>query len=303
MTTTLLAACAATVTAWSATGCATEAPAVTAPTSSETVAAAADAGIAVRGARATDRPRDPWVFRSVLDEQARMIVVALHERLWLAYDASNGELAKAWAGDVVMQGAVHDAVHGPQPVSRGRMLLGRAPLAPGAAADAAGSGGPAGSVTGLPGDGPEPAFRALEPDRGPERPAPWRLLVEGRPVESDCRWLGYVLRDDGVVLRYALRSGGETMAIIEEAPDVLDPVGDRLPFVRRIVLRESAPQVDVELRLPASGRTGPRGTGDAPLDWRVRGGALRTAEGEPDLRVVRLARAGATVLRLELPVE
>ena len=66
------------------------------------------------------RPRDPWVFRSVLDGRARMVTVALHEELWLAYDATTGRLVKAWKGDVDFQGAVYTTEHGPQPASRGR---------------------------------------------------------------------------------------------------------------------------------------------------------------------------------------
>ena len=67
----------------------------------------------------TDRPRDPWVFRCVLDKRPRMVVIALHEHLWVAYDATTCSLYKAWDGDVKFQGAVYDDVHGPQPVSRG----------------------------------------------------------------------------------------------------------------------------------------------------------------------------------------
>ena len=67
----------------------------------------------------TDRPRDPWVFRCVLDKQPRMVVIALHEHLWVAYDATTCSLYKAWDGDVMFQGAVYNDVHGPQPESRG----------------------------------------------------------------------------------------------------------------------------------------------------------------------------------------
>lgn len=66
-----------------------------------------------------ERPRDPWVFRSVLDKQARMVTVALHDNLYVAYDASEGGLYKAWKGGVVFDGAVYTSVHGPQPTSMG----------------------------------------------------------------------------------------------------------------------------------------------------------------------------------------
>ena len=39
-----------------------------------------------------DRPRDVWVFRSVLDQRARMVTLALHDDLWVAYDATHAGL-------------------------------------------------------------------------------------------------------------------------------------------------------------------------------------------------------------------
>jgi hypothetical protein len=46
------------------------------------------------------RPRDPWVFRCVLDRKPRMVTLALAEDLWVAYDATNCGLARAWKGGV-----------------------------------------------------------------------------------------------------------------------------------------------------------------------------------------------------------
>jgi len=65
------------------------------------------------------RPADPWVFRSVLDEQARMVTAALSNEMWVAYSAQTGELYKAWKGGVKFDGAVYTTVHGPQPTSNG----------------------------------------------------------------------------------------------------------------------------------------------------------------------------------------
>ncbi|ELR73750.1 Putative secreted glycosyl hydrolase [Fulvivirga imtechensis AK7] len=66
-----------------------------------------------------ERPRDPWVFRSVLDEQSRIITVALHDEMYVAYDAQHGGLYKAWKGGVNFDGAVYTTKHGPQPTSKG----------------------------------------------------------------------------------------------------------------------------------------------------------------------------------------
>jgi cytochrome c len=65
------------------------------------------------------RPRDPFVFRSVLDKQARMVTAALHENLYVAYDAQACQLYKAWKGGVIFDGAVYTTNHGPQPTSKG----------------------------------------------------------------------------------------------------------------------------------------------------------------------------------------
>ena len=66
-----------------------------------------------------DRPYSPWVFRSVLDLQPRMLTMALSDNLWAAYHADNGALYKVWKGNVEFSGAVYDTQHGPQPVSLG----------------------------------------------------------------------------------------------------------------------------------------------------------------------------------------
>lgn len=65
------------------------------------------------------RPRDPWVFRSVLDQQPRIVTVTLHENLYVAYDARYCGLYKAWKGDVILDGPVYTTKHGPQPTTDG----------------------------------------------------------------------------------------------------------------------------------------------------------------------------------------
>ena len=70
-----------------------------------------------------DRPRDPWVYRSVLDQRPRMITMALDKDLWSAYDARKCGLYKAWQGGVDFDGAVYTTKHGPQPTSYGTVYL------------------------------------------------------------------------------------------------------------------------------------------------------------------------------------
>lgn len=66
-----------------------------------------------------ERGRDPWVFRCVLDQKPRMVVIALAQDLWCAYDAQRCSFYAAWKGRVKLQGAVYDSAHGPQPVLEG----------------------------------------------------------------------------------------------------------------------------------------------------------------------------------------
>ncbi|MEP6647866.1 MAG: family 16 glycoside hydrolase [Saprospiraceae bacterium] len=71
----------------------------------------------------TDRPYQPWVFRSVLDQQPRMITFALHDNIWAAYRTDSCSLYQVWKGNVKLQGAVYDNAHGPQPISIGNIWL------------------------------------------------------------------------------------------------------------------------------------------------------------------------------------
>ncbi|MDX1476581.1 MAG: family 16 glycoside hydrolase [Saprospiraceae bacterium] len=66
-----------------------------------------------------DRPYDPWIVRSVLDDQPRIVTIALHEDLWAAYSAEDCSLYKVWKGYVNFEGAVYNTQHGPQPRSVG----------------------------------------------------------------------------------------------------------------------------------------------------------------------------------------
>lgn len=68
---------------------------------------------------ATERPNDPWVFRSVMDKLPRMITFALDDQLWVSYSTDSCSLYKAWSGSVDFTGAVYNMRHGPQPMSIG----------------------------------------------------------------------------------------------------------------------------------------------------------------------------------------
>jgi cytochrome c len=53
------------------------------------------------------RPRDPWVFRCVLDKRPRMVTLALSDEMWAAYDATHRGLYKVWLA-AHFDGPVHD---------------------------------------------------------------------------------------------------------------------------------------------------------------------------------------------------
>ncbi|MEM8899492.1 MAG: PA14 domain-containing protein [Bacteroidota bacterium] len=77
-----------------------------------------------------ERGRDPWVFRSVLDERARMVTLALSSDMWAAYDAQNCALYKVWKDGVILDGPVYTTAHGPQPTSKGDAFIQGAYFAP-----------------------------------------------------------------------------------------------------------------------------------------------------------------------------
>lgn len=66
-----------------------------------------------------NRPYSPWIFRSVLDETPRMVTLALHDNLWVAYNTQTSAIYKAWKGFINFDGAVYTTAHGPQPLSIG----------------------------------------------------------------------------------------------------------------------------------------------------------------------------------------
>lgn len=65
------------------------------------------------------RPYEAWVIRSVLDKKPRMLSIALHDSLWVAYNTQTGSLYKAWKGKILFDGPVFTSAHGPQPTSVG----------------------------------------------------------------------------------------------------------------------------------------------------------------------------------------
>src|SRR5687768_7364621 len=66
-----------------------------------------------------ERPLDPWVFRSVLDQKPRMLTIALDSACYVAYDLATSTLYKAWKGGVLMEGTAYTDKKNVQPTSWG----------------------------------------------------------------------------------------------------------------------------------------------------------------------------------------
>jgi len=66
-----------------------------------------------------ERPMDPWAFRSVLDKKPRMLTLALHPELFVAYDLGNSQLYKIWKGGVLLEGTVYTNKKNIQPTTWG----------------------------------------------------------------------------------------------------------------------------------------------------------------------------------------
>jgi hypothetical protein len=66
-----------------------------------------------------NRGRDPWVFRLNLDYRPRMLVLALDNELWAAYDMQSPRMYKSWKGGINFNGPMYDDRHNVQPSSKG----------------------------------------------------------------------------------------------------------------------------------------------------------------------------------------
>lgn len=74
-------------------------------------------------AQEVKRPRELWVFRSVLDKRPKIVTIGLHDNLWVAYDPINCGIYKVWKEGVKFDGAVYTTKHGPQPTTVGKLYF------------------------------------------------------------------------------------------------------------------------------------------------------------------------------------
>lgn len=69
------------------------------------------------------RGHNPWVIRSSLDRQPRMLNIAISEDQWLSYNTATGQLYQWWQGDLNFDGAVYNQRHGDEPLSTGTAFV------------------------------------------------------------------------------------------------------------------------------------------------------------------------------------
>lgn len=54
------------------------------------------------------RGRDPWVFRCIFEDRTRMLIFALGNNLWMAFNPETCGVYKVWRGDIDFRGKVWD---------------------------------------------------------------------------------------------------------------------------------------------------------------------------------------------------
>lgn len=74
-------------------------------------------------ALAITRGHDPWMIRATLDGKPRVLILALHADLWVAYDTARAALFRVTQEPINFDGAVYNTHHGPQPTTQGAPAL------------------------------------------------------------------------------------------------------------------------------------------------------------------------------------
>lgn len=167
----------------------------------------------------TTRPgheREPWVFRCVLDGNARSVVVSLGHHRWVAYDAELCALRKFWIGDIELTGPVYDYKHGPQPRAHGALQLDqRASIA----------------VAAPPGDC-----------------TPTTREATTLPADQRFTYRGYSLKDDRVTFHFE-----HDRLRVDETPSLrADADSGRATFIRTINVEGASAETSVDIAMPTS---------------------------------------------------
>lgn len=138
------------------------------------------------------RGRSPWVLRASLDGRPRILLAALAPERWLAYSTETGSIHRFWQGGVDFEGAVFDARHGGEPMSRGLAYWS---------------------------PGTTTAWRVREGERWVSARVRWR--AHGFDPETGALWLAYdVSAETGPARRVEERPESIDLASSADRPDV-----------------------------------------------------------------------------------
>jgi cytochrome c len=159
-------------------------------------------------APAAKRPVELWAFRSVLDGTPRMLTLALHSDLYVAYDTYHCGLAKVWKEGVLKLGAVYNQKHGPQPLTVGGKYLDQ-PLT-------------------------EAAFFVQQ-----------GTAATSQPKRAKVRFKGYRFSAGKVALKYEIELDSLKKASLEEWPEFVDGVSG--PKLERHFTWVQAPPPDFQV--------------------------------------------------------
>ncbi len=160
-----------------------------------------------------------------------MVVVALHQDVWTAYDATDCRMYRVWDGDVKFTGSVYDTLHGPQPSIQGQVKI-------------------EGVVSDLP---------------------TWEAQIGDQVFPAEAEWRGYIFRDGGVYLQYDVKLADGRVVRVEERPEVMHDGKKATGIERTFAASDMPADVRIGVLTPIRDEAGERldfdvAMGDADLD-------------------------------------
>lgn len=216
---------------------------------------------ALLGATVTEaaRPHDPFIFRAVMREKARMVMIALHTGLSVAYDAQTCGLYQAWRGGMQDGNATYHHQNGG---NRGATYYAKAKITYWQK--------PGGEV------GEDPAADTRETSFSPknEELVPvWTAAQGGQPVAVKVSYQGFTVNNatETATLRYALVLPDGTRILVGETPEYAAVAGG-VGLQRDFSFQGIPAGAGVALQLTGNSVKKPDGTlvGDA---WAVGSGS------------------------------
>jgi len=208
------------------------------------------------------RPSDPWIFRAVMMEKPRMIMMAFHDNFSTVYEAGNCGLYMVWEGGMQDGNATYThQTYG----NRGATYWPQGDILHQQSEQSQISEEPLSFTT-------DPRH----PDRsfGPQAIPPvevWAVLNGNTVVEGSLDYRGYALSNnyETATLRYRITLSGQQQINIQEVPEYAPQGSD--PGMTRVFTVSGLPAGHtVRLKLTGSTIT-KRGGGSVQETWTVQG--------------------------------